>query len=143
MYHAIVERIARKNFERVNQKDFDALLKDCVTDVHHRFGGQHALGGERHWFERLSRLGPTLTITVRDVWATGWPHDTTIVIRWTATQQMPDNSPYLNHGVHIVRMKWGKIIDIDANEDSQIVAESLKIWAAHGVAEALAEPIVS
>jgi hypothetical protein len=31
MYHAIVKRIARKNFERVDQKDFDALLKDLVA----------------------------------------------------------------------------------------------------------------
>ncbi len=67
MYHAIVKRIATKNFMRVNQKDFDALLKDCVPNIHHRFGGQHALGGERHdrealrrWFGRLGRLGPTL-----------------------------------------------------------------------------------
>lgn len=150
MYHAIVKRIAKKNFMRVNQKDFDALLKDCVPNIHHRFGGQHALGGERHdrealrrWFGRLGRLGPTLTITVHDVWATGWPHDTTIVIRWSATQEMPDSSPYLNRGVHIVRMRWGKIVDIDANEDSQTVADSLKIWAAHGVEEAMADPIIS
>jgi ketosteroid isomerase-like protein len=91
MYHAIVKRIARKNFERVNQKDFDALLKDCVPDVHHRFYGSHALGGERHdrealrrWFERLGRLGPGLTLTVRDVWVKGLPHDTTIIMRWSA-----------------------------------------------------------
>ena len=37
MYHAIVKRIAKKNFERVNQKDFDALLKDCDPHVYHRF----------------------------------------------------------------------------------------------------------
>ena len=150
MYHAIVTRIAKKNFLRVNQKDFDALLKDCAPNIHHRFGGHHALGGERHdrealrrWFDRLGRLGPTLQITVHDVWVKGWPWDTTIIIRWSATQGMPDGSPYLNRGVHIVRMRWGKIVDIDANEDSQAVADSLKIWAAHGVEEALAEPIVS
>ena len=150
MYHTIVKRIARKNFLRVNQKDFDALLKDCTPNIHHRFGGQHALGGERHdrealgrWFARLGRLGPTLKITVHDVWVQGWPWDTTIIVRWSATQDMPDGSPYLNRGVHIVRLRWGKIVDIDANEDSQAVADSLKIWAAHGVEEALAEPIVS
>jgi hypothetical protein len=54
MYHAIVKQIARKNFERVNQKDFDALLKDCVPDVHHRFYGSHALSGERHDREALA-----------------------------------------------------------------------------------------
>ena len=37
MYHAIVKRIARKSFERVNQKDFDTLLNDCAPDIHHRF----------------------------------------------------------------------------------------------------------
>ena len=29
MYHTIVKRLARSNFERVNARDFDALLKDC------------------------------------------------------------------------------------------------------------------
>lgn len=150
LYHAIVKRVAKNNFVRVNQKDYEALLKDCAPNIHHRFGGQHALGGERHdrealrrWFARLGRLGPTLTLTVTDIWASGWPHDTTIIIRWSATQGMPDGSPYHNHGVHIVRMRWGKIVDIDANEDSQTVAASLNIWAAHGVEEALAAPIIS
>lgn len=150
LYHAIVRRVAKKNFMRVNQKDYEALLKDCVPSIHHRFGGKHALGGERHdrealrrWFGRLGRLGPTLTLTVNDVWVNGWPHDTTIFIRWAATQDLPDGSPYHNHGVHVVRMRWGKIVDIDANEDSQAVADSLKIWAAHGVEEALADPILS
>ena len=71
------------------------------------------------------------------------PWDTTIIVRWSATQDMPDNSPYLNRGVHIVRMIWGRIVDIDANEDSQFVADALKVMAAHGLAEAAAEPIVS
>jgi hypothetical protein len=33
-------------------------------------------------------------------------------------------------------MRWGNVFDIDANEDSQLVAASLQIWAAHGVNEA-------
>ena len=150
MYHTIVKRIATKNFERVNDKDYDALLKDCAPNIHHRFAGQHALGGERHdretlrrWFQRLGRLCPTLKLTVHDVWVKGLPHNTTIIIRWTGTQTLPDGSPYENHGVHIVRMRWGKVVDIDANEDSQLVAESMKVLAAHGVQEALADPIVS
>jgi hypothetical protein len=68
MYRAIVKRTARKNFEGVNQKEFDALLEDCAPNIHHRFGGSHALGGERHdrealrrWFQRL---GAGLTLTV-------------------------------------------------------------------------------
>ena len=150
MYHAIVKRIARKNFERVNEKDYDALLADCAPDVHHRFGGDHPLSGERHdrealrrWFERLGVLGPGLRLTVRDVWVKGFPHDTTVIIRWTAAQTLPNGSPYANHGVHVVRMRWGTIVDIDANEDSQAVAASMAVLAAHGMPEATAEPIVS
>lgn len=147
MYHAIVKRIARKNFLRVNQKDYDSLLKDCAPNVYHRFGGTHALGGERHDREALGRwlgrLGPGLTLTVHDVWVKGWPQNTVIIVRWSASDTLPDASPYHNHGVHIIRMRWGKIVEIDANEDSQTVAESLKMRATYGVAEAAAEPIVS
>jgi hypothetical protein len=39
-------------------------------------------------------------------------------------------------------MRWGKVVDIDANEDTQLVAESLKTSGAHGIQEALAKPIV-
>ena len=150
MYHTIVKRIARKNFQRVSEKDFDALLRDCAADVHHRFGGSHALGGERHdrealrqWFGRLGRLGKHLRLTVEDVWVKGWPHDTTVVIRWSATDTLPDGNPYRNRGVHIVKMRWGKVVDIDAHEDSQAVAENLERQAAFGVAEAKAPQIVS
>lgn len=150
MYHSIVKRIARKNFLRVNQKDFDALLADCVPAVHHRFGDHHSLGGERHdrealraWFGRLGRLGKHLTITVQDVWVKGLPNDTTIIIRWSATDVLPDGMPYQNRGVHIVRMKWGKIVDIDAHEDSQAVSDNLAKQAAHGVEEAIAAQITS
>jgi ketosteroid isomerase-like protein len=73
----------------------------------------------------------------------GWPHNTTIVMRWIASQTLPDGSPYENHGVHVIRMRWAKVVDIDANEDSQAVAEYLKSIAAQGVEEALAAPIVS
>lgn len=150
MYHTIVKRFATKNFDRLNEHDYDAMLKDCAPNIHHRFGGHHALGGERHdrealgrWFQRLGRLLPKLKVTVQDVWVKGWPHDTTIIIRWTGAQTLPDGSPYEQHGVHIVRMRWGKAVDIDVSEDSQAVAEALKIVAAYGVEEAVAEPIVS
>jgi ketosteroid isomerase-like protein len=116
VYHAIVKRIAVKNFARVNDKDYNALLKDCAPQVYHRFSGDHALGGERHdrealrrWFDRLGHLSPTLSLTVHDAWVKGAPRNTTIVIRWSATQDMPDGSPYNNHGVHVVQMKWGMV----------------------------------
>jgi hypothetical protein len=73
----------------------------------------------------------------------GWAMEYALIIRWSAVQDLPDGSPYNNHGVHIIRMRGGRVVDIDANEDSQLVAASLPIWAAHGVNEALAAPILS
>lgn len=150
MYHAIVKRIARKNFRRVNDKNYEALLRDCAPDIHHRFGGNHALGGERHdrealrqWFGRLGRLAEHLTVTVEDIWVKGLPHDTTIIIRWSATDTPPDGFAYRYHGVHIVHMKWGKVVAIDANEDCQAVFENLARLKAMGIAEAGAAPITS
>ncbi|MCK9875187.1 hypothetical protein MXD59_05220 [Frankia sp. Ag45/Mut15] len=65
------------------------------------------------------------------------------MLKPSAAQTLPDGSSYENHGVHVVGMRWGKIVEIDANEDSQVVAESMKILAAHGQDEALAPPVLS
>lgn len=151
MYHTIVKRIAHKNFTRMNQKDFAAILDGCAPDVHHRFGGHHAMGGERHsreafgrWLQRLGRVAKNLVLTVEDVWVKGLPHDTTVIIRWSATDDIPDDGvPYRNRGVHIVKMRWGKIVDIDAHEDSQAVADGLVRMAALGIAEAAKAPITN
>ena len=150
MYHAIVERISRRNFERVNDHNYEPLLAACRPDVHHRFGGDHALGGQRHdiealrrWFDRLGRLCPTLRLNVTDVWVKGLPHDTTVVMRWDATQDLPDGSDYGQHGVHVIKLSWLKVVSIDANEDSQAVQRALTLFAAHGVEEATAPAITS
>jgi ketosteroid isomerase-like protein len=56
-----------------------------------------------------------LKLAVRDVWVKGWPNNSTIMVRWTSTEVLPDGSSYANHAVHIVKMRWGKIVEIDAN----------------------------
>jgi ketosteroid isomerase-like protein len=101
---------------------------------------REALG---RWLGRLARLGPDMKLTVRDVWVKGFPNNTTVIVRWTNTDSLPDGSRYENHGVHVIKMRWGKIVEIDANEDSQAVAEALKMRAEHGIEEAAAPPIVS
>lgn len=150
MYARIMERNARGAFEAVNRHDYDAFNGLCLSDVKHRFGGDHALGGTRHtlaalrlWFERLGRVMPKLQLDVDKVWVKGWPWDTTVIARWTATAKPLDGESYANHGVHIIGMRWLKIISIDANEDGQVVDAVLKRQAACGIDEALAPPIKS
>lgn len=109
------------------------------------------MGGERtgrdavaRWLGRVGRLGKQLHIKVGDVWVSGWPWNTTVIVRWDSVDPsviMSDGSTYMNHGVHIIRMKWGKVYDIDVNEDSQRVAENMKSQLAAGVEEAGAPPL--
>ncbi|MBM9467629.1 hypothetical protein [Nakamurella leprariae] len=40
-------------------------------------------------------------------------------------------------------LRWGRIVEIAANEDSQVVAESKPVLAAAGIRDALALPITS
>jgi len=47
------------------------------------------------------------------------------------------------HRVHVIRMRWGKVVEIDANEDSQAVARGLAAQAVSDIAEAEAGPIES
>jgi len=73
----------------------------------------------------------------------GWPWHTTAFCRWTATETFPDGSPYNNHGVHIITLKWAKVVAIDANEDSQVVAKFLRARFEQGCTEAGERAITS
>ena len=80
---------------------------------------------------------------MHDVWVEGWPQHTTIFVRWSATDTLPDGGPYHNHGTHIIQTRWGKIVATDANEDSQAVVTMLNLRAAARLEEAVAAPILS
>src|SRR2546428_2895443 len=126
VYHAIVRRRARAPFDSVSRADFPAVLRGVADDVHHVFAGDHALGGERHdkealsrWFERLRRLFPGLRLEVKEVVAKGWPWRTVIAVEWVGRATLQDGEPYLNAGTHVMRLRSGRIVYIQACEDSQ------------------------
>jgi hypothetical protein len=50
---------------------------------------------------------------------------------------------YLNRGLHVITMRWGKVCALDVFEDSQEVARGLATQAASGLKEAVAEQIES
>jgi ketosteroid isomerase-like protein len=150
MFHAVFERQARRNFELVNQHDYDSILASVTPDIHHRFSGDHALAGDRHdaahlrlWFERLHRLMPGLTLAVTDVWVVGGLRRTTVIAKWKAAATLLDGLPYDNHGVHVIQLRNRKVISIEVDEDSQAVARGLDRQVRSGPTEALAAPITS
>ena len=67
IYGSIVKSRIRQSFDHVNNHRWDELMTSIAPNVHHRFLGAHAIGGERHdrdtlrrWFERLARVLPNL-----------------------------------------------------------------------------------
>jgi ketosteroid isomerase-like protein len=151
MYSYIVEQEIRKTFDHVNNHRWDEAVKAVAPRIHHRVSGNHALGGERHdkaalrrWFERLGRVLPTLHITVNNVWVKGWPWNTTVFVEWDGTATLLDgDGSYVNRGLHVFTLRWGRVHALEEFQDSQEAARGLAAQAAAGLKEAAAQPIVS
>lgn len=150
LYSSIVENRIRQTFDHVNHHRWDEALEAVATHVHHRVSGAHALGGERHdieamrrWFERFGRVLPNLQIKVNKVWVTGWPWHTTVFARWDGTATLRNGAAYVNRGLHVFTLRWGKVYALEEFQDSQAAAHGLAAQAAASLEEAAAEPIVS
>ena len=148
MYHALTKRIARSAFEDLSSRNLEPLLDRCAPDVRHTFSGAHALGGTRHsrkalrrWLERLFRLFPELTFTIRDMMATGPPWNTRLAIAWGDQGVAADGIDYENEGIHRLRLEWGRLVELHAKLDTQHLARTLDRMAAAGIDEAAADPI--
>jgi ketosteroid isomerase-like protein len=140
LYSHFVEKLARQSFTNVQNHNYDDVLKALTPNVTHRFAGDHALGGTRHdtgalrrWFDRLGAVLPNLQFDVKNVWVKGWPWRTTVIVQWVATATLANGEPYVNPGVHIIAMRWGKAYSLDVYEDSQAVAAGLAKQAEAGI----------
>jgi ketosteroid isomerase-like protein len=146
-YHAVVRRKVLSAFSAMNRRDFEVALGLMAEDVHYCFEGEHALGGERftragvrRWFDRLWRLLHS-DFHVYSVAVTGFPWDTTVVVRFADHARPAVGAPYVNHGVQVSRLRWGKVVDVYTAVDAQKLATVLAAMAVAGVAEAAAPPI--
>jgi ketosteroid isomerase-like protein len=148
IYRAIVARQVRRTFELVGRGEYEAALSGVADDVTHTFEGDHPLGGTRHsregmrrWFERVYELFPGLQFEIHEVVVKGWPWNTVAVVQWTDTAQPRDGSPYVNDGVHVLRIRWAKVVEIHAYLDTQKIRDACERMAAAGIPEADAAPI--
>ena len=122
--------------------DYGTVLRGVDDNVHHRFAGQHPLGGERHsnqalrlWFQQLFRLYRSLIFQVHRITISGWPWDLKAAGEWSATMTPVRGAEYINRGVHIIRIRRGRVTQLYAYEDSQAVAEACQAMADLGVNE--------
>ena len=87
---------------------------------------------------------PDLSFEITDIAVSGWPNDTTATARWRAHATFADGGePYRNDGVHVVSLRWFKIVDMDVYQDTQRLGEALDRQARAGVDEAAAPPLTS
>ena len=154
MFHAITRAKVRGVFAALNRSDYDVALAGMAPRFTHTFAGDHAIGGTRHtlpamraWFERLFRLNERLVFGLERITVSGPPWDTTTTVQWVDTAElaggatMPDGAAYVNRGVHVIRMRWGRVTRIDAYLDTARWQAALGQLAAQGVEEAQATPI--
>jgi ketosteroid isomerase-like protein len=148
VYTFFVRQRIEQGFESLNQGDYEAVLAGISPSITHTFSGTHALGGTRHsveamrqWFKRLYLLAPKLSFTIKSIAVSGFPWDTTIAVEWVDAAQPADGSEYINEGVHIIKMRWGKVVYLHAYLDTQLLGALSQRLAAYGIAEASALPI--
>lgn len=148
MYTYLVRQLVKRNFEALNQGEYESILKGISPSITHTFSGSHALGGTRHsvegmrqWFKRLYVLSPKLEFEIKNIVVSGLPWDTTVAVEWVDSAKPADNSEYINEGVHIIKMRWGKVVYLHAYLDTQLTEALCRRLTAYGLAEASAPPI--
>jgi ketosteroid isomerase-like protein len=150
IYSYIVKSKIRQTFDDVNNHRWDEAVNAVAPHVHHRVSGVHALGGERHskealrrWFERLGRVLPSLRIKVTNIWVKGMPWNTNVFVEWNGSATLANGDAYVNRGLHVFTLRWGRVHALEEFQDSQAAANGLAAQAAAGINEAAAEQIVS
>jgi ketosteroid isomerase-like protein len=134
MYHAFVRSKLTQTLEGLDKKNFEDSLAGMDPQVEHYF----AVG---RWFERVFRLLPDLSFKVKRIAVSGWPWDTTATAEWQSTATSATGKPYLNDGVHIVRLRMGKIVSMHVYLNTQVLADICRDMADGGIEEAAASPI--
>ena len=118
IYRAIVRAKVINSFDHLNRGDASVALGLMAPDVHYRFEGDHALGGERvtrvgveKWFGRLFRLLHSRFV-LRSVEVSGWPWATTVYTVFDDHVTPRCGPSYVNHGVQIAELEWGSAVRI-------------------------------
>ncbi|MCK8495318.1 nuclear transport factor 2 family protein [Spirosoma sp. RP8] len=95
----------------------------------------------RQWSARLFRLFPGLNFVIRSITVSGWPWLTTIAVEWTDRATPADGSSYVNEGIHLIKMRWGKVVYLRANLDTAVLIATCEGLATYSLSEAIAAPI--
>jgi ketosteroid isomerase-like protein len=150
MYHYIVRQQMRRFYHQLSQGHYEPVLRRYGTRLRHghTFSGDHPLGGTRHsvslirrWHERVAVLFPALRFDVKRIVVNGWPWNTTVAVEWEDRAAPRDGGDYVNEGVQIFRIRWGRPVGVHFYLDTMRVEEVCRRLAEQGVPEASAPPL--
>jgi ketosteroid isomerase-like protein len=148
MYSLIIRRKITQAFKQLNAGDYDSIVKQFAPNAEHIMYGNHALAGSRYtpaaiqkWYARLATVFPDLKFKVKTLTVNGWPWDTSVGVEWDDFIKAKDGVRFTNHGVHIFRIRWGKVVSLHIFCDTQKIEEVLNHQASSGISEAAAKPI--
>jgi ketosteroid isomerase-like protein len=148
MYHAFVRKRVRDLFDAVSRGDAEPVLRAFAGQFEHSFLGDTALGGSRRtlaatrqWYERLYRLLPDIQFELRQIWVSGGPWNTLVLVEWDETNSGTDGVRTTNRGVHVMHLKWGRATRLVICPDTVGLKLTLDRLATAGNTEALAVPV--
>jgi len=148
MYHAFVRKRIRYLFDAVSNGDAEPVLKAFAGKFEHSFLGDTALGGSRRtlaatrrWYERLYRLLPDIQFELRQIWVSGGPWNTLVLVEWEETNSGTDGVHTTNRGVHVMHLKWGRATRLVICPDTVGLKATLDRLALAANTEAQAAPI--
>ena len=129
MYAWIVRRIAARALSRLSAGNPDVMTSLIAGEAHFRFPGRHPFATEtrskdeiNRWLRRFAHFRPQFEI--HDVIAAGWPWDIRASVHFTDRIGDPeDTNPYVNEGVSLIRLRWGRLAQEHVFLDTQAVAD--------------------
>jgi len=148
MYHRVLRGKLANVFEQLSVGNYEVAFGDLAPRFEHVFAGDHAFGGTRRttasfrrWFERLYLVFPDLRFRVLNILVKGWPWDSVAAIEWEDWASTRDGQGYTNRGVHIMRLRWTRVVSLHVYLDTGRLADACRRQAEHGLPEAVAARI--
>lgn len=153
MYKSIVKRRVRSLFAAANRGNWQAIVDALGPSFAYRFIGDTPLGGTRttkpamqQWFARIYRLVPDARLMPQEIVVEGLPWNTRVMTYVKFQGTLPPlngakGAAYENEVMQLLRIRWGRIVEVTTLEDTQRFINILPQLAAAGLADATAGPI--
>jgi ketosteroid isomerase-like protein len=132
VYKFAVKQVAKRAYRNMSKGDWEAVVKDFDPNAHFVFAGQHEMALDcrgvepvKEWFKRTYALMPDFRIEPKKMLVNGPPWDLWVAALFDVSATLA-GEPYTNSGLHLLHLRWGKVIDDYVYEDSQKFALALE-----------------